>query len=244
MRNMNERPVCHRAEDLVTYLYGEASAADAQDFTAHMKQCDACRAEFSIFNQVHESILLWRSEALGAAFNPAPQTAASQTSAASEPAVVHHARRLSGMGALREFFSVSPLWLRGATAFAALLLCVLGVITIARLSHKSVELVKNGNDEKMYSRQQVDAEVNNAVVRKVAELTYQQKSTTSTERPIKTKPNNPGNRIQLAANQQPKNLRPRSLSRQERQQLAADLRLTSADEEELPFALPEQERPQ
>src|SRR5260370_19599793 len=245
MRNMNERPVCHRAEDLVTYLYGEASAADAQDFAAHMKQCDACRAEFSIFNQVHESILLWRSEALGAAFNPAPQTDASQTSAALEPVVVQHARRLSGLAAWREFFSVSPLWLRGATAFAVLLLCVLGVMTIARLSHKSVELAKNGNDEKMYSRQQVDAEVNNAVARKVAELTDQQNSTAPSDKPTRrTKSNNAGNRIQLAANQQPKNLRPRSLSRQERQQLAADLRLTSADEEELPFALPEQERPQ
>src|SRR5260370_17807111 len=134
MRNMNERPVCHRAEDLVTYLYGEASAGDAQDFAAHMKQCDACRAEFSIFNQVHESILLWRSEALGAAFSPVPQTAASQTTMASGPAVVHHARRLSGVAAFREVFSVSPLWLRVAAACPTFFQGVVRVVTTARLS--------------------------------------------------------------------------------------------------------------
>src|SRR5436309_1116631 len=108
MRNINERPVCHRAEDLVTYLYGEASAADAQDFAAHMKQCDACRAEFSVFSQVHESILLWRNEALGAAFEPASTPISA--GAVTEIAVVHHAQRLSALAALREFFSVSPLW--------------------------------------------------------------------------------------------------------------------------------------
>src|SRR5215471_14893493 len=139
MRNINERPVCHRAEDLVTYLYGEASAADAQDFAAHLKQCDACRAEFAVFNQVHESILLWRNEALGAAFNPAPQTSVGAARAA-ESTVVQHARRLSGFAALREFFNVSPLWLRGATAFATLLLCVLGIFTFARWRQTPVQM--------------------------------------------------------------------------------------------------------
>jgi len=71
MRTMNERSVCHRSEDLVTYLYNEASAAEAQDFAGHLETCEACRAEFGVFSQVHESILLWRNEALGSAFSPA-----------------------------------------------------------------------------------------------------------------------------------------------------------------------------
>src|SRR5881227_3286474 len=101
MRTTNERPVCHRAEDLVTYLYGEASAADAQDFSAHMKQCDACRAEFGVFNQVHDSIVLWRSEALGTSpvrvSRPVQETIAPS-------GFVQHAQRLSAVAALREFF--------------------------------------------------------------------------------------------------------------------------------------------
>ncbi len=56
MRTMNERPVCHRSEDLVTYLYNEASAAEAQDFANHVEKCEACRAEFAVFSEVRESI--------------------------------------------------------------------------------------------------------------------------------------------------------------------------------------------
>src|SRR4030095_2124597 len=110
-------------EDLVTYLYGEGSEADALDFSRHLQQCDACRGEFQGFNQVHDSIQLWRNEALGASIN--------LSEVATEPATASRQfvrpRKLSAMAALREFFSVSPLWLRGATVFAALLLCVLGL---------------------------------------------------------------------------------------------------------------------
>ena len=53
------------------------------------------------------------------------------------------------------------------------------------------------------------------------------------------------NKFQVAINQQPKNQRSRSLTRQERIQLAADLRLTPGlDEEELPFGLLEQSNPE
>ena len=240
MRAMNERPVCHRAEDLVTYLYGEASEADALDFRNHLRQCDSCRGEFTVFNQVHESISVWRNEALGTSFNPA----ATPTKVAIEATpFIRHERKLSALAALREFFTVSPLWLRGATAFAALLLCVLGIMMVARMSRKPVVLVQNGKDEKVYTRQELEAEVNKAVDKKVAELSSKQEAS----RPIistnvKTKTGR--NSVQLAAIQQPKNLRPQRLSRQEREQLAADLRLTpSIDEEEMLLAFPEQDRP-
>src|SRR6266536_3525686 len=129
MRDMNHRPVCHRAEDLVTYLYDEASEADALDFRNHLRQCDSCRGEFTLFNQVHDSIAVWRREALGASFNPAPVPAAATINSTQ---FVRHERKLSALAALREFFTVSPLWLRGATAFAALLLCVLALVVISR----------------------------------------------------------------------------------------------------------------
>ena len=239
MRDMSERPVCHRAEDLVTYLYGEASEADALDFRNHLRQCDSCRSEFTVFNQVHQSIETWRNEALGASFNPAPTPAA----VAIEPTpVIHHERRVSALAALREFFTVAPLWLRGATAFAALLFCVLGVMMIARLSDKPVATANNRKDEKMYTEQQLTAEINKAVDMKLAEL----RNKPDTATPILVtngQPKSDKHRVQVAASQQPKNLRPQRLSRQEREQLAADLRLTpSVDEEEL-LAFPEQENP-
>src|SRR5438067_1908741 len=142
MRTMNERPVCHRSEDLVTYLYNEASAAEAQDFATHVETCEACRAEFAVFSQVHESILLWRNEALGSAFSPAPQAAPVPAEAATDSRqFVRHERKLSALAALREFLSISPLWLRGATAFAALLLCMLAVLTVSQLSQRRNQVV-------------------------------------------------------------------------------------------------------
>src|SRR5438067_8287424 len=145
MHEVKQRPACHRAEDLVTYLYGEASEADALDFSKHLQQCDACRSEFGVFNQVHESILTWRNEALGAAFDP---RAIAIDSAVESNQFVRHERKLSALAALREFFTVSPPWLQGATAFAALLLLVFGIAMVARLSQDPAEVSTTGTEEK------------------------------------------------------------------------------------------------
>ena len=240
MQNEMERPICHRGEDLVTYLYGEASIEEARDFNAHMQQCDACRAEFNLFNQVHESIVTWRNEALGPIASP---VAAHENIPVVSPAVVQDGRRLPALAALSEFFSVSPLWLRVATAFSALLLCVLGVITIARWSQKPGEVVKTNNGD-TYTRQQLEAEVQKAVARKEAELIARQNSRGATEEQSEKKPKSQSNRVQVASGKQPKTERPRGLTRREREQLAADLRLSPlAEDEELPLVLSDQERP-
>ena len=237
MHEVKQRPACHRAEDLVTYLYGEASEADALDFSKHLEQCDACRSEFGVFNQVHESILTWRNEALGAAFDP---RAVAMDSAVESSQFVRHERKLSALAALREFFTVSPLWLRGATALAALLLLVFGVTMLFRLSSKPVVVVNNNIQEHRYTQQEVKAEVDKAVQKTRDEIAKQTISpsivTLNNEKPTP-------NRAQLANNQPTRAGRSRGLSRQERQQLAADLRLTNpAEEEEMQLVLPEQDQ--
>ena len=241
MRTMNERPICHRSEDLVTYLYNEASAAEAQDFASHIETCEACRAEFAVFSQVHESILLWRNEALGSAFSPAPQTAPLLTEATTDSRqFVRHERKLPALAALREFFSVSPLWLRGATAFAALLLCVMAVLMVARLSQRPNQ-VANNNSPLKYSQQDFDKAVQKGVDEKFAALNRENVPKKG-ETTVAEKPQHAENRIQLAANQsRPTSQRSRGLTRQERIQLAADLRLTPGrEEEELPFVFPDE----
>jgi hypothetical protein len=238
MRTMNERPVCHRSEDLVTYLYNEASAAEAQDFASHVETCEACRAEFAVFSQVHESILLWRNEALGSAFSPASQAAPVLSEATTDSRqFVRHERKLPALAALREFFSVSPLWLRGATAFAALLLCVLAVLTISRMWQRQPQVAKN-ETQPNFSQLDIDRAVQKGIDEGTARASRanvpRKDETTGT-----IKPKNTDNRVQLAANRaQP---RARGLTRAEREQLAADLRLTPGrDEEELPFVFPDE----
>lgn len=235
MRDTRERPVCHRAEDLVSYLYGEASASDALDFRNHLQTCDACRSEFGVFNQVHDSIRLWRTEALGASFDPV----AVAEPAIAAPALVRHERKLSALAALREFFTVAPLWLRGATAFAALLLLVLGVLMFARVPRKPIEAATN-KGEKTYSQQELRDEIKKAVDQTRIELAAQRNSAGPR---IQEEQQKPKKQIQVAVNQ-PKGARPHGLNRQEREQLAADLRLTlPADDDELLLALPEQDNP-
>jgi hypothetical protein len=231
MRNMNERPVCHRADDLVTYLYGEANEVDSRDFADHLQQCDACRVEFRVFEQVHESILLWRNEALGSSFSPAVPAETTVDSST----FVQHKLKLSAIEALREFFSVSPLWLRGATAFAALLLCVLGVLAISRSWNKPVQLANNDKEAK-YSQQQFDRALQKQVDEKVAQLSARQNPPKTVEDPTPDKSKDNGPQVTVYRSQ-PKTQRPRGLSRQEREQLAADLRLIPRDDDELPFGL-------
>lgn len=230
MGNMNERPVCHRAEDLVTYLYGEASEIDSRDFADHLQQCDACRVEFGVFQQVHDSILVWRNEALGSTFNPAAVTETTVDSAQ----FVQHKRRLSAFDAVREFFSVSPLWLRAATACAALLLCVLGVLAISRTWNKPSQLANN-EKEPRYNQRQFDQAVKKQVDEKLAQLNKPETPRNVAESPTPDKSKENQTRVAVNRVQPPKTQRPRGLSRQEREQLAADLRLIPRDDDELPF---------
>jgi hypothetical protein len=230
MPNINERPVCHRAEDLVTYLYGEATEVDARDFAGHLQHCDACRSEFGVFQQVHDSILVWRNEALGSSLSPAAGLVESPVDSA---VFIQPERKLTALAALREFFTVSPFWLRGAIGFAALLLCVLGVLTIARSRNQPAQLA-NKADESMYSKEQFDQAVKRQVDQRLAQLNVPQ-TAPKVEIPM---PKPKDNETRIAVNRVPvKTQRPRGLSRQEREQLAADLRLIPRDEDELPFGL-------
>ena len=237
MRDTRERPVCHRAEDLVTYLYGEASEVDTLDFGRHLQQCDACRNEFAVFNQVHDSIQVWRTEALGASFDPA----ATAQPVIETPQFVRRERRLSALAALREFFTVSPRRVRGATAFAALLLLVLSGLMVARVFRKPVRIAQT-EDKKIYSQEELQNAVREAVKQTRADVIAQQSQTTQIVNPPKEAQKSV-KQVQIAINQ-PKAARPRALNRQEREQLAADLRLTlPADDDELLLAMPDQDNP-
>ncbi|MDQ3818652.1 MAG: zf-HC2 domain-containing protein [Acidobacteriota bacterium] len=120
--------VCARAEDLVTYLYGEAGEEEARDFERHSEQCAACREELAAFGDVREAIGAWRDEALGSISSPAFES--NDVTAFASARETYRPKR-SALAAIREFFSLSPLWMRLATAAIALVFCVLAFIAIA-----------------------------------------------------------------------------------------------------------------
>lgn len=232
MKHINERPVCHRAEDLVTYLYNEANEAEARDFANHVQACDACRAELAVFKQVHESISLWRNEALGSSFSAEPLPLPLATEAAP---VTRPVRRLSAFGAFREFFSVSPLWLRGATAFAALMLCVLAVVAVSRWRNQPSPLAINQPQSRAYSKEQFDAAVESAVQSRMEALKNKNTPAGTSSTSANGKADEKDRSTQVAVNRKQPKMRPRGLTRQEREQLAADLRLIPRDEDDLPL---------
>jgi hypothetical protein len=119
---------CERAEEFVTYLYGETTPEESRVFRRHLEACAVCREELTALGGVREAVGVWRAEALGS-------LPSLNINEALSPSVVRRQtteRKRSASAALREFFSLAPLWLR-AGAFAAMLaLCALSTLTLAR----------------------------------------------------------------------------------------------------------------
>jgi anti-sigma factor RsiW len=117
-----------RTEDFVTYLYGEATPEEAGAFRLHLEACGVCREELAALGGVREAVGDWRAEALGTL--PALNIAGAFAPAADfgRP----RARQRSAAAALREFFSLSPLWLRAGAVAATLAVCALAALTLAR----------------------------------------------------------------------------------------------------------------
>jgi hypothetical protein len=206
MKERDHSPSCERASDLIAFIYNEGSEQEAQDFELHLRDCSSCREEAASFGVVHESIVTWRDEAL-AGFVSTPVTTT----------------RKSALAALRQFFDLSPLWLKGATAFALLVFCLLVGIVIFRNRERQVEITDK-NPNAIYTEQDVDRKVKEALAK------------ASTTTPVETPPEKPQPQPQTVKYQKPKTPQfakgRRPLSRSEREQLAADLRLLSASDDE------------
>ena len=130
MPNIPDTNSCARVDDLVAYLYGETNETEAQDFQNHLTSCATCSRELSAFADVRSGIVAWRNEAL----NP---MAVSAPDVVLQNRVGRTATNRSALIALREFFTLSPLWLKGATAFAAVLLVTLLLVTTMRFFERS-----------------------------------------------------------------------------------------------------------
>jgi anti-sigma factor RsiW len=204
---MNERqnsPTCERASDLIAYLYGEVEEREARDFRLHLQQCKSCREEIASLGVVRESITAWRDEAL-AGFVTSPVSAQPQ--------------KKSALTALRQFFDLSPLWLKGATAFAAITFCVLVGLVVFRSNNNNHVSSTNVNSGAVYTAQDVDRRVKEALAQ---QATTKLPPKTPPQVVVDVKPSKP--KVKSAR------VTSRPLSKEEREQLAAELRLSSDDD--------------
>ena len=198
---MNERqnsPTCERAPELLAFLYGEAGEREARDFQMHLQQCKSCSEEVASLGIVRESITAWRDEAL-AGFVSTPVAAETQ--------------KKSALAALKQFFDLSPLWLKGATAFAAVMFCMLVGVVFFRSNNASV------NSGDLYTAHDVDRLVKEALAQ---EPPVKFPAENKPEVAVAMKPPKPKAKSARVTS--------RPLSRAEREQLAAELRLSADDD--------------
>ena len=211
---------CAREHELIGFLYGELDEVERLAFQHHLNQCGSCSAELSGFRNVRESVVAWRNESLGNVnlsarserFSPAPLVQ----------------RKRSALAAMREFLNLSPLWMKGAVAFAAVVFCVLAIMAVARLRDKQPVVVVAGPTQPSHSQEEIEAIVNRRVQDVLARL--KQPSSTEATLPVANDSNQLSKRAgkRTGANNPVYSAR-RPLSKTERAQLAADLRLLSSN---------------
>lgn len=223
MKEVNA-PKCGRENDLIGFLYGELDEIEALAFQRHLHECTTCKTELASFGDVRESVVAWRNESLSSAGFPTQIMTSSPTGAAEV--------RPSAMAALREFFSLSPLWMKGAVAFAAILFCLFAGLAVARLRDKRPAVMVQAPATP--SQQELNALVDQRVQQELKRIKDSNEqapnsSVTKNNSPQKNPVKRIANRSEMAANSGRNARRP--LSKTEREQLAADLRLVSAKSE-------------
>jgi anti-sigma factor RsiW len=119
---------CEHADELVTHLYGESTREEARVFRGHLEACAVCREELAAFGGVRERLGEWHAEALGTIPSLDINEALAPVTASRRPTE----RKRSAAVALREFFSLSPLWLRAGAVAAMLAVCALAALTLMR----------------------------------------------------------------------------------------------------------------
>ena len=117
-----DAPVCGRENDLIAFLYKELSDNEKKSFESHMHSCRVCLTQAREFRSIRESVLSWRDES----FRHSSLTAPQASTLINQP-------KGSALAALRAFFDLSPLWMKSAVGFAAVLFCVLSLLAVISL---------------------------------------------------------------------------------------------------------------
>lgn len=213
---------CEREQDLIGFMYQELNEVEELAFQRHLKECASCRTELSSFRDVRESVITWRNESLA-------KVGLSANSAISSSAPLIERKR-SALAAVREFLNLSPLWMKGAVAFAAVLFCLLAVIAVARLRQNQPAVIAAAPAQPAQFQEEIEAIVRQRVQEELERI----KNSSSSEMVATADDPNQTPRVQkrVSKNFGGSNLSysaRRPLSKTERQQLATDLRLLSSN---------------
>ena len=204
---------CQQQDVLLSVLYGEASDAETERFRSHLNECESCADSYNSFSTVRSAVRELRDEAL-LGFHPSTAVSLAQPRSA----------RL----ALKAFFDLSPLWLKVGAACVTAILCVFGFLSLRQTGSPTISsrvTEPAGHTDKVYSEKELEEAVAKALAEQssVTQQTAQQNETTS-QKPIDNLNVNPSPSSSIKSR--------RPLSRNEREQLAADLRLVKRSDDD------------
>ncbi len=214
-----DTPNCGRENGLIEFLHGELDEPTARDFERHLTNCADCESELREFKQIRSSVLAWRQETVGAA--TVRSVSASQASARASDL-----GKPSAMAALRQFFDLSSLGMKGSIAFASVLFCVVSALALAHLFENPKPDV--AGDEKRYTEKELQAKIEYALKSRLPDAETQEPTllpSIANDNNHQLKPQRRGPiRSSAGVGANPKVGRG-PLTKAEREQLAADLRL-------------------
>ena len=212
MQERSDAQKCDRENDLIAFLYGECNETEARNFEQHLRTCAGCESDLVGFRNIRGSMAAWRSEVLGA----------TEAVNDSRPAVT---RQRSAVAAVREFFNLSPLWLKGAVAVASILFCLFAALTVFNMRNQSKPSMTS-NDNKVYTQEELNRKIDEAVA--AAKQQFDNERSAQAQNESQSDQPAAPHCDSVAAHS-----KSRPLSTTEREQLAADLRLISSDEPSL-----------
>ncbi len=220
-------PTCKHADELIAFLYGELNKVESRAFEHHLRACDSCNQEFAAFSNIRSSVVAWRDESLGGISTRATVPYTTPATTRTTP---------SALAALREFFNLSPVWLKGAVAFATLVFCLLAGLSLARLRDSGTAPVADNSSATTntkgttYSDQQLNALVDQRVQDELRRINSSTSGSSAPQTAASHSVNSPTRRMagrnDVVAASSPAR---RPLSKVEREQLAADLRLVAVN---------------
>jgi hypothetical protein len=208
---------CVRADNFVNWLYGESDEDESRSFQQHLQTCRQCSKDAQALRSVRQSVAMWRDASLGAL--------------PSQPTARATVRRRSASAAISEFFALSPFWMKGAVGFASVLFCILAVLAVMKIREtpQVITLVSPGKSE-----QEISALVEERAQQRFRELEANLNKSVASQRPGNSqvvKASSAGPRTPRTAVAKLPARRRQPLSREERLQLAADLRLIDEPEQ-------------
>ena len=215
MEDRIEALSCERGDDLIAFLYHELSEPETRDFERHLATCSSCAHELGSFREIRAGVVAWREQTLG-------------LSPVSTPAQVAFGQpeKPSALLAIRQFFALSPVWLKGAVAFASILFVAAVALLAMNLNSSPVVPMV----EHRYTEAELKAKVEEGIQARLREFNSAaekppQQELAQTPNPVQR----PQPRFKSAGSVA--NTRRAPLTKSERQQLAADLRLLSPSED-------------